>query len=158
MLEKSGRASRHSYCRPAARSHPGYFALGEPLGDKAHTSRSHRPITLSSAVVAGDLVYVSGQASVDLDTGAIIADTFAGEMRRSFDNLRRVLIAAECSLTSIISIRCYLDKQERLTEFNEIYRDLVHSPYPARTTLIGVLGSEFLKFEVDAIAHRGANS
>lgn len=115
-------------------------------------------LPFSPAVVAGDLVYVSGLASVDPETGRIVVDTFEGEMRRSFDNLRRVLDAAGCSLMNVINIRCYVDKQERLTEFNEIYRDLVSPPYPARTTLIGVLGNEFLRFEVDAIAHRGAGS
>ena len=115
---------------------------------------SHLPF--SSAVVVGELVFVSGQASVDAETGQIVVDSFEGEMRRSFENLSRVLDAARCCIKNIVSIRCYVDKQERLEEFNEIYRDLVSPPYPARTTLIGVLGNEFLKFEVDAIAHRGA--
>lgn len=114
---------------------------------------SHLPF--SSAVIAGDFVFVSGQASVDSETGQIVVDSFAGEMRRAFDNLRGVLDAAGCSFDAIVSIRCYVDSQERLTEFNEVYRELLSPPYPARTTLIGVLGNDFLKFEVDAIAHRG---
>jgi 2-iminobutanoate/2-iminopropanoate deaminase len=76
-------------------------------------------------------------------------------MRLAFDNLQRVLGAAGCSLKGIVSIRCYVDKQERLAEFNDIYRQIIPPPYPARTTLIGVLGHDFLKFEVDAIARRG---
>lgn len=115
-------------------------------------------LPFSSAVAVGDLVFISGQASVDPETGRIVVDTFEGEMRRSFDNLRRVLDAAQCEPMNIVSMRCYVDKQERLGEFNEIYRVLVAAPYPARTTLIGVLGNDFLKFEVDAIAHRGAVS
>jgi 2-iminobutanoate/2-iminopropanoate deaminase len=113
---------------------------------------SHLPF--SSAVAVGDLVFVSGQASVDPETGSIVAGSFEEEMRRSFDNLERVLEAAGCSLKSIVSIRCYVDKQERLAEFNDVYRHIIPPPYPARTTLIGVLGNDFLKFEVDAIAHR----
>ena len=115
---------------------------------------SHLPF--SSAVIAGELVFISGQASVDSETGQIVVDSFAGEMKRSFENLRRVLEASGCTLASVVSLRCYLDKQERLAEFNELYRELVAPPYPARTTVMGVLGTEFLKFEVDAIAHRGA--
>jgi 2-iminobutanoate/2-iminopropanoate deaminase len=113
---------------------------------------SHLPF--SSAVAVNGLVFVSGQASVDADTGAIVADTFEGEMRRAFHNLTRVLAAARCDLTHLVSIRCYVDQQHRLEEFNRIYRELISPPYPARTTLIGVLGDNFLKFEVDAVACR----
>jgi 2-iminobutanoate/2-iminopropanoate deaminase len=91
---------------------------------------------------------------VDPETGKIVTGSFEEEMRRSFDNLERVLKAAGCSLKSIVSIRCYVDQQERLAEFNDVYRSIISPPYPARTTLIGVLGHDFLKFEVDAIAHR----
>jgi 2-iminobutanoate/2-iminopropanoate deaminase len=111
-------------------------------------------LPFSSAVAVGDLVFVSGQASVDAETGCIVAGSFKEEMRRSFDNLERVLAAAGCSLQSIVSVRCYVDKQERLAEFNDVYRRIIPPPYPARTTLIGVLGNDFLKCEVDAIAHR----
>jgi 2-iminobutanoate/2-iminopropanoate deaminase len=115
-------------------------------------------LPFSSAVAVGDLVFVSGQASVDRETGTIVAGSFEEEMRHAFENLERVLESAGCSLRSIISIRCYVDKQERLAEFNDLYRRIITPPYPARTTLIGVLGQDFLKFEVDAIAHRGNQS
>ncbi|MEX2170937.1 MAG: RidA family protein [Pirellulales bacterium] len=111
-------------------------------------------LPFSSAVVVNDLVFVSGQASVDSETGAIVTDSFEGEMSRSFENLERVLAAVQCDLSHLVSVRCYVDHQQRLEEFNRLYRELLPSPYPARTTLIGVLGDDFLKFEVDAIARR----
>ena len=42
--------------------------------------------------------------------------------------------------------------QDDLAEFNVIYKDYFQEPYPARTTLIGCLGT-LLKFEVDLLAH-----
>lgn len=76
-------------------------------------------------------------------------------MRRSFDNLRRVLEALGCDgFAQLVSVKCYLDQQSRLEEYNRIYKEILSNPYPARTTLIGVLGQDFLKFEVDAIAVR----
>ena len=111
-------------------------------------------LPFSSAVQAGSFLFVSGQASVDPASGAIISDTFEGEMRRSFDNLRRVLESLGCSFAQIVSIRCYVDCQERLDEYNRIYREIMPPPFPARTTLIGVLGEAFLKFEVDAVVYR----
>ena len=52
-------------------------------------ARSHLPF--SPGIVAGDFMYVSGQASVDGATGAIVVDSFEGEMRRSIANLRAIL-------------------------------------------------------------------
>ena len=112
---------------------------------------SHLPF--SPAVGAGGFVFVSGQASVD-ESGKIVADTFEGECRRSLDNLRRVLRAAGLDLRDVVQVRSYVARQEDLAEYNRIYAELFAPPYPARTTLIGCLGT-LLKFEVDAVAYRG---
>jgi 2-iminobutanoate/2-iminopropanoate deaminase len=112
---------------------------------------SHLPF--SPAVRAGGFVFVSGQASVD-DAGKIVADTFEGEARRSFENLRRVLRAAGLDLRDVVQVRGYVARQEDLAEYNRIYAEFFAPPYPARTTLIGCLGT-LLKFEVDAVAYHG---
>jgi 2-iminobutanoate/2-iminopropanoate deaminase len=108
---------------------------------------SHLPF--SAGIISGDHLFVSGQASTD-DTGAIIKDTFAGECRRSFDNLKRIVEAAGATLNDAVQVRNYVANQEDLAEFNHIYREYFQEPYPARTTLIGCLG-DVLKFEVDAV-------
>lgn len=109
---------------------------------------SHLPF--SPAVRAGQFVFVSGQASVD-DVGQIIVDSFEGEMRRSFDNVTRVLAAAGLTLKDVVRVGAYVARQEDLPEYNRVYRELFASPFPARTTLVGCLGT-VVKFEVDVIA------
>ena len=111
--------------------------------------RSHLPF--SPAIRAGDYVFVSGQASVD-ETGRIVDDTFEGEVRRSFENVRKVLSGAGLELKHVVQVRNYVASQSDLAEFNRIYRDYFSEPYPARTTLIGCLGT-LLKFEVDVVAY-----
>jgi 2-iminobutanoate/2-iminopropanoate deaminase len=113
--------------------------------------KSHLPF--SPGIVSGDYLFVSGQASVD-DTGAIVVDTFEGECRRSFENLKRIVEAAGASLDDAVQVRNYVGKQEYLAEFNAIYRDYFNAPFPARTTLIGCLG-DLLKFEVDVVIYVG---
>ncbi|KAA9349335.1 RidA family protein [Larkinella humicola] len=113
--------------------------------------KSHLPF--SPGIVSGDYLFVSGQASVD-DTGAIVNDTFEGECRRSFENLKRIVEAAGASLDDAVQVRNYVGKQEYLAEFNAIYREYFNAPYPARTTLIGCLG-DLLKFEVDVVIYVG---
>ncbi|WP_343702048.1 RidA family protein [Chitinophaga sp.] len=113
--------------------------------------QSHLPF--SPGIIAGDYLFVSGQASVD-DQGNIVKDTFAGECRRSFDNLKRIVEAAGASLADAVQVRNYVGRQEDLAEFNAIYREYFSAPYPARTTLIGCLG-DLLKFEVDIVVYTG---
>lgn len=108
---------------------------------------SHLPF--SPGVISGDHLFVSGQASVD-DSGQIIEDTFEGECRRSFENLKRIVESTGASLRDTVQVRNYVGKQEYLSEFNAIYKDYFEAPYPARTTIIGCLG-DLLKFEVDAV-------
>ncbi|QDV12675.1 Enamine/imine deaminase [Rosistilla oblonga] len=109
---------------------------------------SHLPF--SPAVQVGQFVFVSGQASVD-DTGKLITDTFEGEMRRSLENIRKVLAGAGLTFQDIVQTRNYVGSQEDLAEFNRIYAEYFEQPYPARTTLMGCLGT-LLKFEIDVVA------
>lgn len=112
---------------------------------------SHLPF--SPAVKAGDLLFISGQASVD-DTGKIISDSLEGEIRRSLANLHRILRGAGLNWEHVVQMRCYVARQEDLPEYNRVYAQVMPKPYPARTTLMGCLGT-LLKFEVDATAYCG---
>jgi microcystin degradation protein MlrC/enamine deaminase RidA (YjgF/YER057c/UK114 family) len=108
-------------------------------------------LPFSPAVQAGDYIFISGQASVDMD-GNIVNGSFEEECRRSFENLKKIVIASGFSMQDIVQVRNYVGKQEYLASFNNVYREFFSHPYPARTTLIGCLG-ELLKFEVDAVIY-----
>jgi 2-iminobutanoate/2-iminopropanoate deaminase len=107
-------------------------------------------LPFSPALKVGEFVFVSGQASVD-ESGKIINDTFEGEVRRSFENARKILAATGLDFSDVVQVRNYVASQEDLPKFNELYKEYFKAPYPARTTLIGCLGT-LLKFEVDMVA------
>ncbi|MSU47748.1 MAG: RidA family protein [Opitutus sp.] len=115
---------------------------------KADTPVSHLPF--SPAVRVGDLVFVSGQASVDA-TGKIVSDTFEGEMRRSIENMRTVLQAAGCDLKDVVQTRNYVRDAENVARYNELYREYFSAPYPARTTITNCLPPA-LQYEVECVA------
>lgn len=110
-------------------------------------------LPFSPAVHAGDYLFVSGQASVD-DEGNIVTDDFAGECRRSFENVRKILAAAGATFNDVVQVRNYVGKQEYLKDFNSLYKEFFSQPFPARTTIIGCLG-DLLKFEVDVVVYLG---
>ena len=113
-----------------------------------HTPVSQLPF--SPATRVGDLLFISGQASVDAG-GRIVAGTFAEEFRRSVENLRLILEEAGSDLRHVVQTRNYVRDPAYLPEFNALYRDTFIAPYPARTTLTGCLPVS-LHYEIDCIA------
>jgi 2-iminobutanoate/2-iminopropanoate deaminase len=111
---------------------------------------THLPFT--PAVEAGVFVFVSGRASVD-DKGSIIPGTFEERVRRSMDNVVRVLGDAGLTLRDVVRVTSYVRDPPDGPRYNEIYRGHFSDPLPARTTLSNCL-SPALRFEVDVIAVR----
>jgi len=112
------------------------------------TPTSHLPF--SPAVVVNGLIFVSGQASVDAG-GKIVPDTFDGEVRRSLDNLRKVLETAGSDLQHVVQTRNYIRDPANVARYNELYREYFTAPYPARTTITNCLPVA-LHYEVECIA------
>ena len=112
------------------------------------TPRSHLPF--SPAVKVGNLLFVSGQASVDAK-GKIISDTFEGEFRRSVDNMRKVLEDCGSSLKHVVQTRNYVRDPEDNALYNRLYLEYFSAPFPARTTITKCLG-ESLRYEIECIA------
>lgn len=108
------------------------------------------PLPFSPAVGVGDLILVSGQASVDA-AGKIVSDTFEGEFRRSVENLRKVLEAAGSDLAHVVQTRNYVRDDADLARYNELYREYFTAPYPARTTITNCLPPT-LRYEIEAVA------
>ena len=115
---------------------------------KADTPVSHLPF--SPAVRVGDLIFVSGQASVDA-AGKIVPDTFDGEFRRSIENMRKVLETAGSDLKHVVQTRNYVRDPAHVARYNELYREVFSAPYPARTTITNCLPPT-LQYEVECIA------
>jgi len=118
---------------------------------KIVTEGAKSNLPFSPAIIAGDLMFVSGQASVDSEIGTIISGTFEEEMRRSIENLRSILAAEGLSLDNVINIKSYVAQQSDLPSYNKIYAEYFTAPLPTRSTIMGVLGT-MLKFELDGIA------
>ncbi|SLK08775.1 RidA family protein [Novosphingobium mathurense] len=114
----------------------------------ASTPTSNLPFSPCTQV--GNLLFVSGQASVD-SSGTIVPDTFEGEMRRSLENLRIVLEGAGSGLKHVVNTRNYVRDPEDLPAFNRLYAEFFSAPYPARTTITHCL-PDVLRFEIECVA------
>lgn len=85
-------------------------------------------LPFSPALKVNNLVFVSGQASVD-EKGNIVEDDFEGEVRRSFENARKILAAAGLDFSHVVQVRNYVARQEDLITFNQLYKEYFQSPF-----------------------------
>jgi len=111
-------------------------------------------LPFSHAIRCDGFLFVSGQASVALQTGEIISGIFAEEMRRSIQNLRYVVESGGARWKDIVRVGCYLRRESDLVEYNRIYGEFFNEPYPTRTTITNCLPSTLL-FEIDCVARLG---
>ena len=119
----------------------------------SHPRNADTPVSdlpFSPAVCVGDLIFISGQASVDA-TGKIVSDTFEGEFRRSIDNVAKVLEAAGSDLAHVIQTRNYVRDAADLPLYNQLYREYFRAPFPARTTITDCLPPA-LRYEIEVVA------
>jgi 2-iminobutanoate/2-iminopropanoate deaminase len=106
----------------------------------------------SPVVVSGELVYTAGQVGHDA-VGSIVEGGIAAQTRQAFENLRLCLEAGGCSFDDVVKVNAYLTDLDDFAAYNDIYRELFHEPYPARTT-VGAALAPGLLVEVEAVARR----
>jgi 2-iminobutanoate/2-iminopropanoate deaminase len=102
----------------------------------------------SQGVVSGGLVFLSGQGPFD-ENGDRVGETFADQVRRTFENLEKVARAAGSSLSNAVRYGVYLRSLDDFAEFNAIAAEYLTAPLPARTTIEAALRG--FDIEIDAI-------
>lgn len=126
------------------------FRVSSPITYPQSNGMAIPHLPYSPIVSVGNLLFVSGQASVDKN-GQIVADTFEGEFRRSVENLKKVLEAAGSDLKHVVQTRNYVRDPANVPRFNALYREYFSAPFPARTTITNCL-PDTLQFEIECVA------
>ena len=91
------------------------------------------------AIVANGFVFVSGQGSLDPQTGEITTDEVAGQTLKTLENVEAVLKAAGAGLEDVVKSTVHIADIDTFAEFDQVYRDRMPRPHPARTTVASVL-------------------
>jgi 2-iminobutanoate/2-iminopropanoate deaminase len=108
----------------------------------------------SQAVVAGGLVFLSGQVPLDPERGRLIEGSIEDETRRVLQNLAAVLAAEGLTLDAVVRTTVYLTDLEDFPRVNQTYAEFFHEPFPARATVQVAALPRGAKVEIDAIATR----
>jgi 2-iminobutanoate/2-iminopropanoate deaminase len=106
----------------------------------------------SQAIVAGDLVFVSGQLGVDPASGQLVEGGIAEQTARVMENVKAILEAAGSGLDRLVKTTIFLADLGDFQALNEVYAGYVGSEPPARATFqVAALPSGAL-VEIEAIA------
>jgi 2-iminobutanoate/2-iminopropanoate deaminase len=107
----------------------------------------------SQAIRAGNLLFVSGQISIDPSTGNVIDDkTIQGQTRRVLQNLIAIVEAAGGSAQNIVKTTVFLRDMSDFAEMNAVYSTFFTASPPARATVEAARLPRDVSIEIDCVA------
>jgi len=108
---------------------------------------SHVP--LSTAVRAGDFVYVSGQVPV-LD-GSVVEGGIEAQTRLVLENVKAALALAGATMDQVVKTTVWIEDARDFGGMNKVYGSYFPTEPPARTTVESRLMID-IKVEIEAVA------
>ncbi len=103
----------------------------------------------SQGIVAGDLVFTSGQIPYTPD-GQIAAD-IAGQTRQALENVKAVLEAAGSSLQQVVKCTVFVADMQDFAIVNQVYAEYFSAPCPARSCIQAAALPKGVGVEIEAI-------
>jgi reactive intermediate/imine deaminase len=91
--------------------------------------------TYSQAVRVRDTVYISGQIPLDPATKELVPGDIEAQVRRVFENLKAIAVAAGGSLSDAARVTVYLTDLSHFALVNKVMAEYFHEPYPARAAV-----------------------
>jgi 2-iminobutanoate/2-iminopropanoate deaminase len=114
------------------------------------------PYRLSQGFRVGELVFVSGQAAIDVDGQIVGVGDFDAQAEQVFRNLARVLEAGGSSLSRVVKVTIFLTDMGNFPKIVELRGKWFTPPYPADTIVeVSSLALPELELEIEAIATAG---
>lgn len=109
-------------------------------------------VPLSWGIETDDIVFVSGQAAFDLETGEIVGDGIREETVQTLENIETVLKAAGGSLDDVVKTTVFLTDIDDFDDMNDVYREYFDEPYPSRSAIgVADLAADIV-VEIEAVA------
>ena len=94
----------------------------------------------SQALMAGNILFASGQIPLNPATGEIVGDTAAEQAVQVFDNIKEVLKEAGMSIKDVVKTTVFLTDLSEFAAVNAVYAEHFSEPFPARSCVeVGAL-------------------
>ena len=108
----------------------------------------------SQAIVAGDMVFTSGQIPLSAETGLVVGDDVSAQAVQALDNLKAVLAGAGCDLDDVVKTTVFITDMSQFALVNEIYAKYFTEKAPARSCVEVSKLPKGCLVEIEAIAVR----
>jgi len=112
----------------------------------------------SQGVIAGDLIFCSGQTPLVPATGEIVGDAVDAQAAQCLANLQAVLAAEGLGLAQIVKTTVFLTDMADFATVNQVYADSFAAAgttvLPARSTVQVAALPKGARVEIEAIAVR----
>lgn len=105
----------------------------------------------SQGVIAGNLLFVSGQIPINPSDGSLVSDSLESQANQVFENLRAIIQEAGTSLEHVLKLTIYLTDLENFAAVNKVMENYFSQPYPARATVEVSRLPKDVEVEIDAI-------
>jgi 2-iminobutanoate/2-iminopropanoate deaminase len=89
----------------------------------------------SQAILAGNILFVSGQIAIQKSTGIIIKGSIEEETNQVMTNLGEVLKAAGMNFSNIVKTSIFLKEMDNFPQVNSVYGRYFTQDPPARETV-----------------------
>ena len=105
----------------------------------------------SQGVIAGNLLFVSGQIPINPADGSLVGDSLESQANQVFENLRAIIQEAGTSFEHVLKLTIYLTDLENFAAVNKVMENYFNEPYPARATVEVSRLPKDVEVEIDAI-------
>ena len=110
----------------------------------------------SPGILSGETLYLSGAVG-SLPSGGM-AEGFEAQTEQTFQNLGKVLAAAELGFADVVSVSVYLTDIRQFETFNRIYGSRFKDPLPVRATVETDLAVPNALIEISMVAVRNGST
>ena len=108
----------------------------------------------SQAIVAGDMVFTSGQIPLSAETGLVVGDDVSAQAVQALDNLKAVLAGAGCGLDDVVKTTVFITDMSQFALVNAVYAKYFTEKAPARSCVEVSKLPKGCLVEIEAIAVR----
>ncbi len=89
----------------------------------------------SQAVRVGNTIWVSGQIPLDPQTKELVEGDMEAQVRRCFDNMKAIVLAAGATLDDVVKATVFLVDLAHFGLVNKVMAEYFREPYPARAAV-----------------------
>jgi 2-iminobutanoate/2-iminopropanoate deaminase len=121
-----------------------------------NTTNAPAPIgPYSQAVIAGNLIFVSGQVPIDPSTNEVVTGDIKTETKQVMENIKAILVEAGIDFSNIVKTSIFLTSMQDFAQVNEVYGTFFTSDFPARETVQVSALPKNVNVEISIIALKG---